>query len=112
MNNIAAYGVQGCYRHTLLVNRQGNTASAIVPINAPQLLIPRIFHTVNLVPANKLNQQLIKVFSTGANNNLLWGNVHTSKMAQMIGYGLSQRGYTCCRRLSEKKLLFLANGMS
>ena len=112
MNNIAAYGVQGCYRHTLLVNRQGNTASAIVPINAPQLLIPRILHTVNLVPSNKLNQQLIKIFCTGANNNLLWRNIHTSEMPQMIGYGLSQRCYTCCRRLCEKKLLFFADGMS
>ena len=112
MNNITAYSVQGCYRHTLLVNRQGNTASTVIPINAPQLLIPRILHAINLVPANKLNQQLIKIFCTGTNNNLLWRNIHTSEMAQMIGYGLSQRCHTCCRRLSEKKLLFFANGMS
>ena len=65
----------------------GNTAGGI---DFSDFSVTRLFHRVDPIPAEKLDQQIVKKVSTGADEDVFRIHMHTPEGGQMIGDGLPQ----------------------
>lgn len=99
MHNICAGLLQPPHMYALAVH--GNVAAfhMMALVNGGYFLISRIFHTVNVLKAQQLNQNSVKIFRSRPHDNLFRMDRHSPKILQMPGNGLAQRKNTAAGRV-------------
>ena len=82
--------LQGGRDHTPVIHLCGHAADTAYGINFPYFAVTRLFHRIGLVPAQKLDQQIIKEVRSRAHQNMFRVHAHTPEGRQMVGNGLAQ----------------------
>ena len=90
MEHVHALGLQRVGLHAGLVHGNGHAAGTAAFVDLSRLLIARLFHAVELVPAQKLHQQAVEVFRTCSDDDLLRLHRHPPEVVEVPGDGLLQ----------------------
>ena len=84
-------GIPQTFRHHARAIHDGadapDTAGSIDPAD---LFIARLLHRVDLIPAQQLDQKIVKKVRTGTHHDALRVYPHPPKIRQMLGNGSSQ----------------------
>ena len=78
--------------NTLPIQCQKIAGSTCRLIDLLDLAVAGFFHTVALIPSQKLHQKVIQKVCTGADKDIFRIYLHTAELIQMPGNGIAQSG--------------------
>ena len=84
MNNINRSFFQLLHRNTVLVEQHWLVPYLHALINPRNFVIPGILYSINKIVPEKLNQKVMQILRSCADNNLLRQHLHSTKLAQIF----------------------------
>ena len=87
MQNVTITLFQFFHTDATAVHGKMADSNLLCGVNAGNFCITGIFNGIDFFSSQKLNQQTIQVLCTGADDHLLRGYLHATKLLQMLCYG-------------------------
>ena len=112
MHHLSQVPAQLSGRKPRLVDADVLYLHLIALINSGNLAVAGILHSVALVPAQKLDQQMIQQLRPGAHNDLLRIHLHPPKLLQISRNGPPQLRGPVVRRRPQQLLVLLQEGLA
>ena len=103
--DVYALRLQFTDSHAALVHAGPAALCSKTPVNLKDLVVPRIFHTVNPVCAQQLQYQTVEILGACAYYDLFRPHSYAVKVSETACYSLPERHDAADRRVCEQLLL-------
>ena len=94
MDHLGAAVLYALHPHPLLVHSQRDTLGSVEGIYLARLGISGLLQAKDLVPSQKLHNQVVEILGTSPYHHLLRGHVNAPELAQIAHNGLTQFGHS------------------